>query len=333
MVFFLWLEFFLCLVSGDVTISNTKNLVDSGGNWLLTGESSMLPYNGNYYLYLNDWGDCTDDTCQSPCVYGVNHTIGLYVTKDFQTWDYKGVVLPLSARQNGTVFRPQVVYNPFSKQFLMWYENRYPCTDRSCTHYAIAIADTPEGPFKTSIESVDFSCPKGGDFSLFVDTEDNNTAYVIVTATDFCIAQLDSTYTKTTGATGSIVPPSSAEGPNLFRRGNLYYALYGKGCCACTGGSNIWVSSSPKPLGPYTFQGDVGTLPNGTYATRAQQSAIFPVPAMNGTIQYLWLGNQWGTAPDRVYDHDLLYWYSLQFLSNNSIAQVQWVQEIEISLV
>jgi len=319
----------------NVTISNTKNLIDTDGNMLLTGELSIILYNGIYYLYLNNWGNCKDDNCQESCVYGPNHTIGLYTTKDFQIWENKGIVLPLTNRQPGTVFRPQIIYNPFSKLFLMWYENRYPCTDRSCSHYAVASSTTPEGPFQTIVESVNFSCPKGGDFSLFIDEDDNYTAYVIVTATNFCINKLDNTYMNGTNETASITPPSSAEAPNLFKRNNLYYAMYGKGCCACTGGSNAWVSNSSKPLGPFTLKDDVydvGTLPNGTYATRAQQSAILCIPNEQGDLQYIWIGNQWGTAPDHVYNHDLIYWYPLQFFPNNTIAQIQWQEEITLSL-
>jgi len=240
--------------------------------------------------------------------------------------------LPLTSRQNGTVFRPQVIFNPSSNQFLMWYENRYPCTDRSCSHYVVATSSTPQGPFKTTVESVQFPCPVGGDFSLFIDSSSNNTGYVIVTATVFCIAKLDSTYTKTTGEYATIVPPGSDEGPNLFKRGNLYYALYGKGCCACTGGSNIWVSTATNPLGPYTLQGDIASYSNGSFVTRAQQSAIFPVVGADGSTQWIWTGNQWGTAPDHVYNHDLIYWYPLQFYTNGSIMQVQWEDTISISL-
>jgi len=327
---FLVLSLSIC-TSKTVTISNIKPLVDTNGQLLLTGELSILFYESYYYLYMNNWGNCTDDNCQEDCVYGLNHVINLYATKDFEVWENKGTVLSLNNRQNGTVFRPQVVYNEQTKLFLMWYENRYPCTSRSCTHYAIATSTKPEGPFNTTIESANFSCTHGGDFSLFVDTD--KKAYMILTASNnFCIEQLDNTYTQGTNLTRSITPPSSAEGPNLFKRGETYYALYGKDCCACTGGSNVWVSHSTSALGSYTLQGDIGTASNGSYVTRAQQSAILSVLDSNNTLQYVWMGNQWGTAPDHVYNHDLIYWYPLQFNADNTIQQIQWKDEIQLSL-
>jgi len=50
----------------------------------------MLPYKGAFYLYMNDWGNCTDDNCQEPCVYVLNHIVRVYRTTDFQEWDYLG---------------------------------------------------------------------------------------------------------------------------------------------------------------------------------------------------------------------------------------------------
>jgi len=322
--------FVVITFSKTVTIPNNKPLVDTSGKPLLTGELSILFYNNYYYLYMNDWGNCTDDNCNEDCVYGLNHVINLYATKDFEVWENKGTVLGLKDRQNGTMFRPQVVYNQQTKLFLMWYENRYPCSGRSCTHYAIATSTAPEGPFTTTIEAANFSCTHGGDFSLFVDTDEK--AYIILTASGFCIEQLDNTYTKGTNLTTTISPPSGAEGPNLFKRGSVYYALYGKDCCACTGGSNVWVSHATNALGPYTLQSDIGTDTNGSYTTRAQQSAILPVRDVNNTLQYVWMGNQWGTAPDKVYNHDLIYWYPLQFNTDNTIQHIQWKDEIVLTL-
>lgn len=120
----------------------------------------MLSSNGSFFFYVNDWGGCPGvDCCGSPggcasccfnppssrypdtCVYAVNHTVLVYRTRDFVAWDYmvrspprsairaadtwpvcawQGGALPLAARLPGVEFRPQVVYNARTHQFVMW---------------------------------------------------------------------------------------------------------------------------------------------------------------------------------------------------------------------
>jgi hypothetical protein len=122
------LLFFAWLARGrakQVTVSNTALPLDTSGNLLLTGELSALRYNGTYYVYSNNWGGCpgidccpTSGGCSSccftgppftdPCVYTNNHSVVVYQTDDFSTWNYLGVALSVQARKPGTEFRPQV---------------------------------------------------------------------------------------------------------------------------------------------------------------------------------------------------------------------------------
>ena len=81
------------------------------------------------------------------------------------------------------------------------------------------------------------------------------------------------------------------------------------------------VYTSTSPLGPFAYQGDVGS--NGThpfdpaspynYVTRAQGTKVWPVEAADGTTQHVWLGNQWVTAANGARNQDLLYWSVLEF--------------------
>jgi len=41
----------------------------------------------------------------------------------------------------------------------------------------------------------------------------------------------------------------AAEGPVVFRRGSKYYVLSGTGCCACIGGSTIYVQMADSMHG------------------------------------------------------------------------------------
>ena len=56
--------------------------------------------------------------------YGLYHTFHAYKTSDFATYENLGVALALDARLPGTAFRPSVIYNPTTKLFVMWFEDR-----------------------------------------------------------------------------------------------------------------------------------------------------------------------------------------------------------------
>lgn len=47
----------------QVTLDNTKLPIDTNGNQLLTGETSVLVHNGTYYFYMNNWGGCAGVDC------------------------------------------------------------------------------------------------------------------------------------------------------------------------------------------------------------------------------------------------------------------------------
>ena len=110
----------------------------------------------------------------------------------------------------------------------------------------------------------------------------------------------------------------------MFKRRGVYYASVGSSCCACTGGSNMYMLWATSPAGPWKLMEDVGSrLVNGRipstsnvhdpnrFTTRAQGTAVFKVGR-----QVVWLGNQWNTGPRR--NADLLYWAVLEFEGNKS---------------
>eukprot|EP01006_Ploeotia_vitrea_P060439 TRINITY_DN75911_c0_g1_i1.p1 TRINITY_DN75911_c0_g1~~TRINITY_DN75911_c0_g1_i1.p1 ORF type:complete len:365 (-),score=34.84 TRINITY_DN75911_c0_g1_i1:55-1149(-) len=343
------LQQFDCTVT---TLFNTKLPYDTRGKLLITGESDAIQHNGKFYFYFNNWGTCngidccpTSGGCASccfthlhTCVYGKNHSVVVYETSDLSTWIYRGEALPLSSRLPGTEFRPHVIFNKLTNKFVMWYEDRHPGQQG----YAVAVADTPVGPFKTIENSIKMHghgrSDGSGDFALFVD--DDGTAYHV--RDGFVIEKLNASYTGVTPEVGYLHTPKPSEGPVFFKRNGLYYILAGTGCCACKGGSSIYVFTATNPLGPYQYRGDVGR--NTTtkvfnkhspynYITRAQASLVLKLPpatdetgAVIGQEQFIWMGNQWVTAQEKGHprNHDLLYWYPLEFKSDNSIAQVRW---------
>ena len=346
----------LCVVEGKtVTVSNTQLPLDTAGDLLITGELSVVSNGGVYYFYSNNWGgcagvDCCNSTigcatcCFSPpspqypdaCVYTTNHSVVAYATTDFVNFQWLGVVLPLSSRLPGIEFRPQVVYHKASATYIMWYEDRWIGQDG----YAVATSVNARGPFVTAYNSVKLAGPgRVGDYDVFIDDDDAATAYhvrtgiTIVKLTADYMNGTDETYTLTNG---------NVEGPSMFKRQGFYYVLVGQGCCACIGGSNIVVYRSKSPLGPYELQGDVGSNTSQkfdrhsrfNYVTHAQGSKVITVPDGQGSVQYVWIGNQWvtSTLPGRPRNHDLLYWAVLEFDSNNNIVQLVRQDNVTIHL-
>lgn len=349
-----------------VTLSNVKLPHDDRGELLRTGESSLLAHNGSYWLYVNDWGGCpgidccpTSGGCSSccqtkspftdPCVYTNNHTVLVYKTDDFETFQYKGEALPRANRVDGIEFRPCVVYNAATRKFVMWYEDRHSGQEG----YAVAVSETPQGPFTTVSNSTKMAGngrrDGAGDFNILVD--DDGAAYHV--RDGFVIVKLDDSYTRGTDAVGYLHTPKPSEGPVFFKRQGLYYILPGTGCCGCHGGSSIYVYTATSPLGPYTYRGEIGSnTTNGhvfdphspyNFVTRAQASSIVAVlPASGsgsggadgGELQYLWLGNQWVSSqlPGHPRNTDLNYWAVLNFSANGSIAQVQRQDETTLTV-
>ena len=341
--------FAVAVASKAVRLSNLALPLDTAGNPLLTGESSVLSYDGAYYLYVNNWGGCADVDCcttsagcasccmrtqptPDPCVYTNNHTVVVYKTDDLSSWQYLGVALALEHRLRGIVFRPHVVFNAKTQLFVMWYMNRHPAQQG----YAIATSKSPSGPFIEVVNSTKMHGPGGrsdnaGDFQILVD--DDGAAYHVRDA--FVVERLADDYLSGTGVYGVFRPTRESEGPVFFKRDKRYYVITGSACCACKGGSSMDVFVADKPLGPYKSLGDVGSNTSQPYdphsptnfITNAQGSSIFVLPAKGGLpAQYVWLGNQWVTSRQagKARNGDLLYFSNLVFEADGSIRQVEW---------
>jgi len=332
----------------EVTVSNERLPVDQNGEKIITGEASVLKVTEEdgvtaFYFYFNNWGACagvnccdSDAGCASCCFddpphpmqscsnpYLNDHTVQVYRTVDFNVWENFGVALPLANRNPGIEFRPCVVYNSLSNRYVMWYEDRGPDE----TGYAVATSDTPEGPFETVAVNVTMpGTGRIGDFNIFVD--DDGSAYHV--RTGFDIVKLNENYTGPEHLIASFVTPKRSEGPTMFKRDGRYYVTSGTDCCACIGGSSLYISSADALTGPWTFQGDIGSNQSApfdphspyNYVTRAQGSAVF-APGGNSIV---WLGNQWNSGlretPSGPRNHDLLYWAPLSFDSEGRAEQL-----------
>ena len=111
------------------------------------------------------------------------------------------------------------------------------------------------------------------------------------------------------------------------------FVMAGYGCCFCPLGSNGFLWRSDAVLGSYALLGDkVPRYPNGTSVTHAQQFSVTPVYTRGGGVVPMFIGIRFGSAPDRVKDHDFQYWFPLQFDASNDMLNVTWLDSFELDL-
>jgi hypothetical protein len=326
-----------------VTISNVNPRRDTDGNILDAHDGDVVVYNGTYFNYAAGYGLCTERTGQNGCQGGFtgcgffnNHSVNLYTSPDMVTWTAHGNVLPVANRPQAILFSPKAIRDPATGTWILWYN-----FDPNYS-YGVAWADTPYGPFQTVDDDVGASTQFGfpnnsdvGDFSLLVD--DDGQGYILYSANHHCqIERLTANLSRSSywvdGQQTSGVFPNGNEAPAIFKRAGTYYALISESCCYCGEGAKVHAYSASAPLGPYAYLGEIAAGPNpfnGTVATSAQQTNV--VPLGEDKHAFLWQGDRWQSAPDRLKGHDFLYQTALTFFPNGSIGHLSWEDNFTVT--
>eukprot|EP01083_Nonionella_stella_P055495 146373_1 len=345
-----------------VTISNTKARKDIYGQLMDVHDGTIIQWNnsGFYYWYGMGYGNCTEPKywdC-SPAVIGVptsmcgfqpNHTVNIYASSDMIQWRYIGDALPFDTRPFGVYFRPKVIYNERTKQYVLWINyvsyHKQHHVDYHNTSYIVAVSDTPDGPFtiKTNKANVLYS-QSPGDFVLFIDKDTpNHTAYIAYDAMQnhhrisiepLSLDYLDSIPSRNSG----LISSRFHEAPAMFKRNGWYYLIFGHCCCFCSEGSDakVYVSNA-SALGPYVESHmNLNQMKNTERVIiHAQQNFIAEIKGENGETQYLWTGDRWKSASDTLKGHDLQYWQLLSFndsLQPPQIAKLHWQDNVTLDL-
>lgn len=205
-----------------------------------------------YVWAAASYGNCKEPAGASGCAgaalgacgFQTNHNVTVFTSPDLATWTaHSPPAFQCSQSGLGEVilFCPKLVWNAATRKYVLWF-NWIAGADFSASYYAVATADSFLGPFTVVVPKVTtLAYSNTGDFSLFVDAD--GAGYVIYTAhiTGFPITHqmsveaLTPDYTATLGAAGSsgFVGASFVEAPALFRRGAVYYAVFGQCCCYC----------------------------------------------------------------------------------------------------
>jgi hypothetical protein len=225
---------------------------DTDGNAVDAHDGQIAYFDHTYYLYGTSYN----------CGYqwGVNSDFcgfKVYSSPDLVHWTDDGyVVLPYLC---GDCFRPHVLYDRFTRRFVLWTNDSSAPDD-----FRVYTSATPTGVFtQQATPALAVSC--GWDFALFthpvsgrgyiVHTQncDSDTAILVVEQLTRNDLTSDGTWAPAAGN-----PVSALEAPAMFYRDGTYYITASDPTCGyCTGTGTGYVTA-PSPLGPWTGQSTFG---------------------------------------------------------------------------
>jgi hypothetical protein len=252
------------------------------------------------------------------CGFREDHAVNVYSSPDLVNWTFRGNALPVSARPGGIYFRPKVLFNERTGQYVLWVnflrhgsDDETPLRAYPNATYLVATSGSPIGPFRVVREKASVAWSGAGDITLFIDSADQNrTAYVAYDAWSnghrISIEKLTDDYTDSVGSSssGGELTPSGQEAPIVFWRNSVWYLLYGATCCFCVEGSGSVVLTAPHPLGPWNYS-RVDLNPKssiiGARPIAAQESFVVHIPKSDS---YIYVGDRWRSAPDHLKSHD-----------------------------
>ena len=343
-----------------VNISNVVPRRDTDGAVLDAHDSKVIFFGGRYLWFAASYGNCTepqgDSGCASvsvgACGFQTDHNVSLYSSADLVTWTNDGVVF--GARNNlppnSVLFAPKTVYNPKTQLFVMFFN--YIVSTFSASYYGVATSASARGPFTVANKNIALRYQDNGDENLLVD--EDGTAFLIYTTLShnhgMSIERLAPDYLTSLGATdpaqsSGIFGDDNVEAPAVFRRGGVYYAVFGSCCCYCGSGSVVSVYTAASPLGPYTKRNALAAPPPAGAAAAdaasaaaadaasaaaadaaavpafgSQQTDIFAYMDSAGAAQYMYVGDHWQSAPDRLKSHDFTVWAPLFFSADGNVS-------------
>eukprot|EP00756_Hemistasia_phaeocysticola_P048586 Hpha_TRINITY_DN23002_c0_g1::TRINITY_DN23002_c0_g1_i1::g.109264::m.109264 len=180
-----------------VTFSNTAPRRDASGTILNAhdGTTQRFSPHGPFFYHAMSYGLCKEpggiDGCTNSCIYDTNNTLYAWSSADMVSgsWTRHGQVFaPGSGAPTCTLFRPQAVYNPATRLYVVW-ANAAGCS--ACppgfqdTCYVTATSPAPGGPFTYRGVALPNASLLGnvsgyaGDYALFADAD--GRGYAILT--------------------------------------------------------------------------------------------------------------------------------------------------------
>lgn len=296
--------------------------LDTAGQAINAHGGGVLYHQGVYYWYgelkvgrtwtpecNRSWGGTRVESAGVSC----------YSSRDLLSWKNEGNVLPAVADpahdlHTGKVLeRPKVVFNPRTKQFVMWMH--IDSEDYQFARAGVAVSDRPTGPFRY-LGSVRPDGAMSRDMTLFQD--DDGQAYLFHASEDNAtmhVSLLTEDYLKTAGRFARIFEKRSMEAPAVFKHAGRYYLV----ASGCTGWApNAARSATAESIwGPWKELGNPCRGPDADKTYHGQSTFVLPVGGRPGT--FIFLADRWNSKD--LSDSRYL-WLPLQLTDGG--FDVQW---------
>lgn len=233
-----------------VTIDNNLPKKDPAGAIIDVHDGNMIQTGGYFYWYGTAYGNTNG--------YTKDNIFQCYRSIDLVHWSGGGNLL-LNAPA-GIYYRPHIIYNAGTKQYVLWY-NWYPKFWEG--KFGVAVSKDPMGPFTIINDDVKVQhMDKGlGDLNLFAD--DDGTGYLVyntIAGHFVSVEKLNPDYLSSTFENSGILA-KDCEAETMFKRNGKYYVLTDQACCFCNYGTGARVFTSNHALGKFEEKNNINRYP------------------------------------------------------------------------
>lgn len=292
-----------------------------GKRWLDTDGKRIQAHGGGLLYHDKRWWWYGEDRSDGYVAIGV----GCYTSTDLLHWKHVGVVLPRAAynQKHGDQTlceRPKVIYNPSTRQFVLWFH--YDRSGYGDSQAGVAVADRPEGPFRFLGAHRPVAGATYRDMTLFVDndgsayaiyaSEENATMHIVRLNAEWTAAEQPMVEGKTWSR---VLVRRMREAPALFRHDGKYW-LFTSGCTGWDP-NPADIAVADRVLGPWTSLGNPCEGSGAGRTFESQSTAIIPSGRPN---EFIYLGDRWN--PKDLADARYI-WLPLRFESGKPV--MRWV--------
>lgn len=221
---------------------------DTSGQFLAAHDGGISRFGNVWYWYGSDYSGNPKGEYGRPA-HKLANGFRVYSSRDLETWKAEGVCLEVPAAgfgSEGTLHRPNVLYNKATHRYVMWFFEFVKYPDAML---GVAVADRPAGPFRI-LGRRPTGEPHGWAQDLGLFQDDDGKAYLVYDdgQRNLRVDLLTEDYLASSGQS-VIAMGARHEGSAMFKL-NGQYIVAGSGVRGWAG-TDTHYAVARNPLGPY----------------------------------------------------------------------------------
>ncbi|PKK37183.1 beta-glucanase [Siphonobacter sp. SORGH_AS_0500] len=299
----------LVIKPGERWLDNRGEVINAHGGGLLFSK-------GTYYWFGEKRGKTASE--------GVN----VYSSKDLSHWKNEGLALSQSTDPSSDITvgclmeRPKVIYNPKTKQYVMWFHLELAGKGYDAARAGVAVSEKPTGPYRF-LSSFRPNGNMSRDMTLFVD--EDGSAYHMYSSQDnydLRVVKLTDDYLGAT-TQDSLLFSAHREAPAIFKRNNRYYLI----TSGCTGWAPnaASVHEASSIYGPWKLVGDPMQGPSAKTTFGGQSTYVQPIHGKPDA--FLFMADRWN--PQDLKDSRYL-WLPISFENDQPV--IRWTDQWDLNV-